>query len=142
MDRIRPNIYEMSPSKFVDQDVSLIIILYIMMSLFFALFVRLPTRCKIPECDFGENNREIEYDQPWLRSAIPTQSNGKLKNCLRYAPISKNETVTIRTGCSADMFNTTVEMTCSEFIYSSDEKNIQTEVRREIKCYQNLILFT
>ncbi|XP_031636514.1 solute carrier family 22 member 6-A-like [Contarinia nasturtii] len=84
-------------------------------------------RCKVPECDIGENNRDITYDQAWVRSAIPTLSDGKLKNCVRYAPVSDGTGI-FSNKCSADMFNTSVEIECTEFIYSSDERNIQTEL--------------
>lgn len=86
-------------------------------------------RCKVPECDVGENNRDIVYDQTWVGSAIPKMPNGKFKNCVRYAPIG-NVTEAFSNKCSADMFNTSAEIACSEFIYASDERNLQTEVRR------------
>lgn len=79
----------------------------------------------MPGCDIGENNREIEYDQPWLNFAIP-HSNGKIKNCVRFAPLEGHESESDR--CSAEMFNRSIEIECFEFIYASDETNIQTEV--------------
>lgn len=80
----------------------------------------------MPECDVGESNRAMEFDQPWLHYAIPS-SNNQLKNCVRYAPIETNAG-SGNVTCNANMFNTSVEIACSEFIYASDEKNIQTEV--------------
>lgn len=82
-------------------------------------------RCKVPECDIGDNNREIPYNQQWVNFSIPTASNGKLKDCVRYAPIySAGGNI----QCTADMFNASVEIKCSEFIYATDERNLQTEV--------------
>lgn len=83
-------------------------------------------RCKVPECDVGENNRDIPFDQPWLKNAIPS-SNGKIDNCHRFA--LSNNTHPENGRCSADMFDPNRTIACSEYIYASDEKNIQTEVR-------------
>ncbi|XP_031629050.1 solute carrier family 22 member 7-like isoform X2 [Contarinia nasturtii] len=83
-------------------------------------------RCKVPECDVGGNNRDIEYDQPWLRFGIPTSDDGLLKDCVRYAPINKSLSGAFN-GCSADMFDKSQEIECSEYIYASDERNVQTE---------------
>lgn len=98
------------------------------------------SRCKVPECDIGENNRVIQYDQPWLHDAIPT-SNGKLKNCVRYAPINGNDTDNNH-ECSASMFNTSVEIECSEFIYVTDQKNVQTEVIIRLSNFMNHMILT
>lgn len=81
-------------------------------------------RCKVPECEASNNNRDLPFDQPWLHIAIPSKSE-KLDNCFRYAP--KNRT-TEPGKCTADMFDTSKRIACNEFIYASDEKNIQTEV--------------
>lgn len=91
----------------------------------------LPIRCKVSECDAGENDREIEYDQPWLHNAIPYE-NGKIKNCVRYARLERNETGTLagRDQCTAEKFDRSSEIACAEYIYSSDEKNLQTEARQ------------
>lgn len=81
----------------------------------------------MPECEFGENNRDLPYDRPWLKDAIPWE-NGKFDNCYRYAP--KNQTFyTVADRCSADMFDKSIKISCSEYIYETDERNIQTEVR-------------
>lgn len=82
------------------------------------------SRCKVPECDVGVNNRDIPYDQPWLSAAIP-YSNNKIDRCFRYAP--KNYT-SVSAECSADLFDNTTTIPCTEFIYASDETNVQTEV--------------
>lgn len=82
-------------------------------------------RCKVPECDVGENDREIAYDQPWLSSAIP-YSNHKFDQCFRYAP--KNFSTHQNGICSTEMFDNATKIPCTEFIYASDEINIQTEV--------------
>lgn len=91
-----------------------------------AKFLRSLRRCKIPECDIGVNNRELRFDQPWLKEAIPYPLN-KMDKCQRYVP--RNGTTNADGQCSADFFDNTKLMECSEFIYSSDEKNVQTEVR-------------
>lgn len=82
--------------------------------------------CKVPECDIGANNREIPYNQPWLASAIP-YSNGKFDQCHRYAPVNQNK-LTDTFQCDSNLFNTSQIIPCSEYIYASDEKNVQTEV--------------
>lgn len=87
----------------------------------------------MPECDFGDDNREIEYDQPWLKHAIPS-TNGQLESCVRYVP--KNQTTTLFAEnmlCSANLFNSSQRIQCSEYIYSTDERNIQTEVQKKEK---------
>lgn len=79
----------------------------------------------MPECDVGENNREIAYNSTWSKYAIPTL-NGKFEKCFRYAPTNP---ITHESGqCTADMFDNSTKIGCTEFIYASDEKNIQTEV--------------
>lgn len=83
----------------------------------------------MPECDIGANNREIQYDQPWLHFAIP-YSNGKIKNCVRYAPSERNGTEESKMHCNTEMFDVSREIACTEYIYSSDEMNLQTEVRQ------------
>lgn len=82
-------------------------------------------RCKVPECEFGVNNRDLLFNQPWLSSAIP-QRNEKFDSCHRYAP--KNWTSTGQ--CTADMFDTSKKIACTEFVHATDEKNIQTEVNK------------
>lgn len=78
----------------------------------------------MPECESSENNRDLAYNQPWLNIAIPA-TDGKFDNCYRYAPKNK----TADTGqCSADMFDTSTKIPCTEFIHASDERNMQTEV--------------
>lgn len=80
----------------------------------------------MPECDIAElNNRDIAYNQPWLQYAIPT-FNGKYDKCYRYA--LKNQTTFGLDQCSADMFDNSTRVKCTEYIYASDETNIQTEV--------------
>lgn len=84
-------------------------------------------RCKVPECDLhGANNRALLYDQQWLPHAIP-HTNGKYDNCYRYAPTHSTNTTGLG-QCSTDMFNTSKKIACTEFVYASDERNIQTEV--------------
>lgn len=85
----------------------------------------------MPECDADVNNREIQYDQPWLHFAVPYSSE-KFDSCVRYAPIIRNGTNTffVETNqCSPAMFNRSETIECSDFVYASNEKNIQTEVR-------------
>lgn len=82
-------------------------------------------RCKVPECDVGENNREIIYDQTWLKDAIPTSENG-FENCFRYAP-NNSSTPNVH-KCDRDQFDTNRQIQCTEFVYKTDETNVQTEV--------------
>lgn len=81
-------------------------------------------RCKVPECEAGNNNRELPFKPTWIENAIPSK-NGKLEKCNRYAPIN-----TMAGQCSADLFDTSKELKCTEFIYASDEVNLQTEVKK------------
>lgn len=103
---------------------------------FFVLF-----RCKIPECDIDRNSRLIEYDQPWLSLAIPS-NDSVFENCFRYAPVNLDKahrsmpgnqnkiapSILKRNKCSAQQFDLTSKIGCTEFVYKSDEKNLQTEV--------------
>lgn len=85
----------------------------------------------MPECDDDISNREVQYDQPWLHLAIPSSAANKTENCVRYAPISWTETSALQGGikqCNSSMFNTSQTIACSEYVYASDERNIQTEV--------------
>lgn len=89
----------------------------------------------MPECDIGENNREIAFNQTWLQFAIP--SNDTLDSCVRYASFNGQQTAE-NVQCSADFFNTSSTIECSEYIYASDESNVQTEVENilyQIKTY-------
>lgn len=87
-------------------------------------------RCKVPECELDKDGREVGYNQTWLQFAIP-YSNGREKNCVRYAPLVGNNTkfTSGKDQCDAKMFDTTREVECSEYVYSTDEKNLQTEVK-------------
>lgn len=80
----------------------------------------------MPGCDIGVDNREIPFDQLWLPNAIPS-TNGRIDSCFRYA--LKNETNFGNVQCSAEMFDENVKIACSEYIYASDERNLQTEVK-------------
>lgn len=79
----------------------------------------------MPECEFGKNNREIPYDSPWAHYAIPSL-NGKIDRCFRYAP--KNLTIIEGSQCNADMFDNSTKIECTEFIFATGERTIQTEV--------------
>lgn len=82
--------------------------------------------CRIPECDIDGNNRNVPFDQPWLQNAIPFIQN-KIDRCHRYAPRNGTSVVT-NDRCDADMFDKTKLIECSEYVYASDERNVQTEV--------------
>lgn len=82
----------------------------------------------MPECEFGVSNRDLPYNQPWLNNTMP-QLDEKFDTCHRYAPmrnLTANELLSDQ--CAADMFNSSRTISCSEYVYTSDEKNIQTEV--------------
>lgn len=89
--------------------------------------------CKVPECEFGLSNRQLPFNRSWLSDAIPSK-DGKFDNCHRYAPMNFNKSEEPH-QCTADMFNTSMKIACSEFIYASDEKNVQTEVKLCCKSY-------
>lgn len=72
----------------------------------------------------GSDNRDIAFDQPWLSYAIP-KKNDKFDNCRRYRPKILNAPPG---SCSADMFDTSETVECTEFIHASNEVNLQTEV--------------
>lgn len=81
----------------------------------------------MPECDIGEaSNRDIQYDQPWLRYAIPSH-DGKYDKCFRYA--IKNQTSFGTPQCDTDNFDNSTKIECTEYVYASDERNLQTEVK-------------
>lgn len=92
----------------------------------------------MPECDaVGVNNRELTFNQPWLRYAIPS-SDGQYDNCYRYAPTHSN---TSGPGqCSTDMFDTSKKIACTEFVYASGERNIQTEVKNCVLCEEKKLI--
>lgn len=83
-------------------------------------------RCKVPECDVAStNNRELIFDHPWLKNAIPKSENG-FENCFRFAPNNSFEPNEHK--CDGDQFDTTRQIQCTEFVYKTDETNVQTEV--------------
>lgn len=85
-------------------------------------------RCKVPECEAGNNNRELPFNQTWLNNAIPME-NGKFDKCHRYAPKVYTSALSDPGQCSADMFDTSKKIECTEYVYSSNEINLQTEVK-------------
>lgn len=85
----------------------------------------------MPECEFGDHNREIPFDQPWLQYAIPF-SNGEYATCFRFAPMIHRNGTVATDECTADFFNTSATIECSEYIYNTDERNLQTEVRKNV----------
>lgn len=86
----------------------------------------------MPECEFGEDNRDLKFGQPWLSSAIP-QLNEKFDDCYRFAPKNWTSSPLEYGQCNADMFDASKKVVCTEYVYSTDEKNIQTEVME--KCH-------
>lgn len=81
----------------------------------------------MPECEVSANSRGISYNQTWLSNAIPLK-NEKFESCLRFAP--RNSTAAEPEKCSADLFDATTKIECNEFIHASDERNLQTEVKK------------
>lgn len=81
----------------------------------------------MPECEFGVNNRNLPYNQPWLNKTIP-QLDEKFDNCHRFATKNLTSIQLLSGQCAADMFDSSQIISCSEYAYTSDEKNIQTEV--------------
>lgn len=84
-------------------------------------------RCEVPECEFDSNNRDIPYNQTWLNMAIPS-ANGKFDNCHRYAPRNRTS-IKSSDQCDNNMFDSSREIICSKYVYTTDETNIQTEVK-------------
>lgn len=106
----------------------------------------------MPECeDITVNSRQLEFNQPWLNFTIPPDpaTDKSVHSCVRYAPISNGAG-----QCTADSFDTQQTIECTEFVYATDEQNIQTEVcslEKKIKfifisivnkCHWNTIIFS
>lgn len=91
----------------------------------------------------GIGIRETGYDQNFLEYAIPKSKNG-FANCHRFAPNNsilqnelngehgtvRDETEQKEKFCNRDMFDRTEKIQCTEFVYKTDETNVQTEVRK------------
>lgn len=80
----------------------------------------------MPNCDGDVNNRELNYVQPWLKYAIPSTDTG-FESCSYYAP-NTSFTSNVLPQCSRNYFNKSKQIHCTEFVYKTDETNIQTEV--------------
>lgn len=83
----------------------------------------------MPECeDITLNSRELEFNQPWLNFTIPPDpaTHKSVHSCVRYAPIAAQSNGAGH--CTADSFDMTQTIECTEFVYETDERNIQTEV--------------
>ncbi len=83
-------------------------------------------RCKIPECDFPPLD---DYLPMWTRFAVPHSHNVPSK-CLRYESIpldSHNKRKS--NNCDEMFFNDSYSVSCTEFIYKTDEVTILKEVR-------------
>ena len=89
-------------------------------------------RCKIPECDSMAGT--ANYDQPWIRNAIPFK-NDRPQKCLRFAQARNDSELGDRQVCSAELFNTSVTERCNEFVFKTDEVNILNEFG--IFCEEN-----
>ncbi|XP_044750714.1 organic cation transporter protein [Coccinella septempunctata] len=90
-------------------------------------------RCYIPEC---EDLHSTSYDTPWMKWAIPPDTNAnqdsfKPSTCIRYVPKS---TTPSNATCSASIFTNSTEK-CSEWIFSSDERTIVNDWK--ITCIEN-----
>lgn len=93
----------------------------------------------MPECEFDANNRNIPFNRTWLNNAIPLK-NDQYENCQRFAP--QNLSSFGPGKCSADMFDTATKIECSEFIYASDERNLQTEVNKLCDASEKVCIFS
>lgn len=82
------------------------------------------TRCRINECDLDGSNRDLEYQQPWLQNVIPMSSNDTIDKCHRYASLNSTQDGL----CEASYFDTSKKLKCTEFVYKTNEINLQTEV--------------
>ncbi|CAG9822517.1 unnamed protein product [Phaedon cochleariae] len=91
-------------------------------------------RCFIPEC---EDQHQTTYDTPWLKWAIPTESNDnqvigvKTDSCLRYMPKNDSD---LSSTCSPESFTKTLEK-CNEWIFDDVERTIVNEWN--ITCIEN-----
>lgn len=73
----------------------------------------------------SNNNGIVEFDQPWLSQAIPL-SNRSFENCLRF---EVNRSIPIESGqCLDSYFNRAQTRKCDDFVFKTDERNIQNEV--------------
>ncbi|XP_026752931.2 organic cation transporter protein-like [Galleria mellonella] len=75
---------------------------------------RIPTRCRIPQCDGQQLNPE--FRPQWVLNAIPGSSIDSFDGCSRYAD-SNNNTSTDEV-CPAWWFNTTI-INCDEYVYEN-----------------------
>ncbi|XP_071440795.1 organic cation transporter protein-like [Hetaerina americana] len=77
-------------------------------------------RCLVPEC---ENSSESSpYAPPWLRNALPFDSNGKPTECTRYA-VNGGANWTHAT-CPADGFFKNVTQKCHNLVFLGEEVTI------------------
>lgn len=82
-------------------------------------------RCIIPECDSPKND---DYLPKWARFAIPHSHNVPAK-CLRYESIPFHANFKGKTNhCEEMLFNDTYSVSCTEFIYKTDEVTVLREV--------------
>lgn len=97
----------------------------------------------MPECDdITVSNHELGFDQPWLNFTVPPDSVPikEVDGCVRYAPINAAQPNGVG-QCTTDSFNTTHLIECTEFVYATDERNIQTEVLPTQTKYLTPFLF-
>lgn len=85
----------------------------------------------MPECEFDVNNRDLPYNQSWLDYTTP-QLDEKFDNCHRYAPKNLTSFELLNGQCATNMFDSFQIIPCSEYVYTSDEQNIQTEVSKYV----------
>lgn len=82
-------------------------------------------RCKIPECDSTPHD---DYLPKWTRFAIPHSHNVPAK-CLRYESIPIDAHATSKANhCDEMLFNDSYPVSCTEFIYGTDEVTVLKEV--------------
>ncbi|KAJ6636136.1 Organic cation transporter-like protein [Pseudolycoriella hygida] len=93
---------------------------------------RLEYRCKIPGCDLSPFD---DYLPNWTRYAIP-HSHNVPSQCLRYEFVPKDSHLKRKSNnCDEMLFNKSHAVTCTEFIYRTDELTVLKEFK--LNCEEN-----
>ncbi|KAG4070683.1 hypothetical protein HA402_013603 [Bradysia odoriphaga] len=87
------------------------------------LILNIFERCNIPECDSTPHD---DYLPKWTRFAIPHSHNVPAK-CLRYNSIFDSHFKSSANHCDEMLFNDSYSVSCTEFIYKTDEVTILKE---------------
>lgn len=83
-------------------------------------------RCNIPGCDQEPYN----FNQQWISNGIP-EKNGFPEKCIKYEQLLIPDNAT---ECyNSDIFNSSHQVKCNNFIYDTNELTLQNEVRSTVR---------